>query len=99
MAKDSSGPPGLSFWIHVTPRARRAAVGGLHGEALRVAVTEPPVDGRANAACVSVLARAFAVRRADVELDPAARGRRKRVRIRGRCAPLEARLAELAASR
>ena len=36
----------LGFWIHVSPRARREGVGGRHGDALRVAVKEPPVNGK-----------------------------------------------------
>jgi hypothetical protein len=87
---------GIAFWIHVSPGAKREAVGGAHGDALRVAVSAPPIEGRANAACVEALASAFGVRRAAVELDPAARGRRKRVSIAGEPAALAARLAALA---
>lgn len=87
---------GLAFWIHVSPGAKRERVGGTHGDALRVAVSAPPVDGRANAACVEVLAASFAVRRAAISLDPGARGRRKRVEIAGDAAALAARLAVLA---
>ncbi|HEU4431426.1 MAG TPA: DUF167 domain-containing protein, partial [Myxococcota bacterium] len=47
---------GIAFWIRASPGARREAVGGSHGDALRVAVSAPPVDGRANAACVAALA-------------------------------------------
>lgn len=89
---------GWAFWIHVTPRARRGGVGPGHGDALRVAVSEPPVAGAANAACVRSLARALGVRREAVELDPGSRGRRKRVRVRGDAASLEARLRHLAAA-
>jgi uncharacterized protein len=86
----------IAFWIHVSPNARREAVGGLLGAALRVAVKEPPVEGRANTACVGALAAAFAVKRSAVALDPRARGRRKRVSIAGVPAILAARLAALA---
>ncbi len=86
---------GLAFWIHVTPGARREQVGGSHGDALRVAVTAPPVEGRANAACVEALAAAFEVRRAAISLAPGARGRRKRVEIAGDAANLSSRLAHL----
>jgi len=89
---------GLAFWIFVTPRARREAVGGRHGDALRVSVTAPPVGGKANAACVQVLAQAFGVRRRDVEIHPGARGRRKRVRLCGETRELEEKLQKLAAS-
>jgi uncharacterized protein (TIGR00251 family) len=87
---------GIAFWIHVSPGAKREAVGGARGDALRVAVQAPPLEGRANAACVDALARAFAVRRSAVALDPAARGRRKRVQISGNPAELSARLVALA---
>jgi uncharacterized protein (TIGR00251 family) len=85
-----------TFWIRVSPRARHEGVGGLHGDALRVAVGAPPVEGAANAACVRLLAEALGVRRDAVELDPASRGRRKRVRVTGDPAALETRLRQLA---
>jgi hypothetical protein len=88
---------GVAFWIHVTPRAKRTAVSGCHGDALRVAVTDPPVEGLANAACVRALAEALGVKRSEVELDPKSKGRRKRVRVSGESAALAARLGELAA--
>jgi len=87
---------GLAFWIFVTPRARREAVGGLRGDALRVSVTAPPVGGKANAACVQALAEAFGVGRRDVEINPGARGRRKRVRLSGETRALEEKLQKLA---
>ena len=87
---------GLAFWIFVTSRARRDAVGGRHGDALRVSVKAAPVGGKANAACAQVLAGAFGVERRDVEIRPGARGRRKRVRLRGETRKLEQRLQKLA---
>jgi uncharacterized protein (TIGR00251 family) len=87
---------GLAFWIHVSPGAKREAVGGVHGDALRVAVQAPPVEGRANTACVEALASAFGVKRAVVMLDPGARGRRKRVAIAGDAGALAAQLVVLA---
>ena len=73
---------GVSFWIHVSPRAARERVGGLHGDALRVAVKEAPVEGAANTACVRAIARALGVGRDAVTIDPASKGRRKMVRVR-----------------
>jgi len=92
----SPSPSGIAFWIHVTPGAKRVAVGGAHGDALRVAVQAPPSEGRANAACVAALAIAFGVKRPAIALDLAARGRRKRVSVAGDSAALAARLAALA---
>jgi uncharacterized protein len=88
---------GVSFWIHVTPRAAHARVGGLHGDALRVSVCEAPVDGEANAGCVRALARALGVPRTAVDLDAGAKGRRKRVRVAGDPAALAAKLRGMAA--
>lgn len=91
-----SAPPGFSFWIHVSPRARREGVGGRHGDALRVAVRAAPEAGRANAACVDALAAAFGAARGEVALDLRATGRRKRVRIEGDASLLERRFEALA---
>ena len=86
----------VSFWIHVTPRAKRARVGGLHGEALRVSVSAPPVEGKANAACVDALAHALGEKAARVHIDPTSKGRRKRVCVEGEPALVCARLRALA---
>jgi len=87
---------GVAFWIHVSPRSRRPHVGAVHGDALRVAVSEPPIDGAANEGCARALARALGIRRSAVTLDPASTGRRKRVRIAGDFEALAERLSELA---
>jgi uncharacterized protein (TIGR00251 family) len=78
-----SEPAALVIDILVQPRAARPGVGPLVGDRLRVAVTAPPVDGRANAAVVEALADAFGVRRADVSIVRGETGRRKTVRIAG----------------
>src|SRR5258708_13764115 len=48
--------------VLVQPRASRAGVGPVVGDRLRVSVTAPPVDGKANAAVVEAVAEAFGVR-------------------------------------
>ena len=96
VAKQPAAQAEFELWIHVSPGARRAAVGGHQDGALRVAVRAPAREGRANAACVEALAQAFRVRPKAVQLDPRSRGRRKQVRIAGDPAALERRLAELA---
>lgn len=93
----SLGPDGVSFWIHVSPGARRAGIGGLHADALRVAVRAPASGGRANTACLEALARALDVPKRDVRLDPGSRHRRKRVRVVGPPDALQQRLLALAA--
>lgn len=88
----------MRFWIHVSPRARRNRVGGVHGGALRVAVTSPPVEGKANQACVRAVARALGLGRSQVTVDPGSRSRRKRVSISADPTPVLSRLGELARS-
>jgi uncharacterized protein (TIGR00251 family) len=69
--------------ILVQPRASKAALGPVMGDRLRVAVTAPPVDGKANEAVVRTLAEALGVPRAAVEIVRGETGRRKTVRLRG----------------
>src|SRR3954471_15380835 len=83
----------LTVDILVQPRASKAGVGPLVGDRLRVSVTAPPVDGKANAAVIEALAAAFGVRRAAVTIVRGERGRRKTVRIEGAAAATMQRLA------
>jgi uncharacterized protein (TIGR00251 family) len=69
--------------LHVQPGAGRAAVVGRRGDALHVRVAPRPVEGRANAACVELVAELFDVAPARVELLSGARSREKRLRVEG----------------
>lgn len=67
--------------IHVQPRASHDAVAGPHGERLKIRISAPPVDGKANQHLIGFLARLCAVPRSRVELVRGGSGRDKRVRI------------------
>jgi uncharacterized protein (TIGR00251 family) len=67
--------------VRVQPRAAQDAIGGLHGERLRIRLRAPPVDGKANAALVEFLARTFRVPRSRVSIEQGLTGRDKRVRL------------------
>jgi uncharacterized protein (TIGR00251 family) len=69
--------------LHVQPGAGRTSVVGRHGDALKVRVASPPEGGRANQACVALLATTFGVTEAQVELVGGSSSRSKRVRISG----------------
>jgi uncharacterized protein (TIGR00251 family) len=69
--------------VHVQPRAGKDEIRGRHGDALRVRVTAPPVDGRATAAVAVVLGAAFGVAPSRVELVSGDRSRLKRFRLAG----------------
>lgn len=72
----------LLLVIHAQPGASRSEFAGLHGEALKVRVRAPAVDGKANDALRRFLAEAFAVAPAGVELVSGPASRHKRWRIR-----------------
>lgn len=69
--------------IRVLPRASKCEIAGLQGDALRIRITEPPVDGRANDACVRFLAALFDVSKNRVTLEAGHRSKSKRVLISG----------------
>lgn len=69
--------------VHVQPRASRDGVAGLAGEAVRIRLTAPPVDDRANEALVRFLSQALGVPRSRVEVVAGRSGRRKIVRVAG----------------
>lgn len=69
--------------LHVQPGAGRTAVVGRHGDALKVRVAAPPEGGRANDACVELIATTLGVKPTAVEVVGGASSRSKRVRITG----------------
>jgi uncharacterized protein len=72
-----------SIVVHVVPRARVTEVAGRHGDAIRVRVAAPPMDGAANAELVRFLARRLGVARSAVTILRGAAGRRKTVAVDG----------------
>jgi uncharacterized protein (TIGR00251 family) len=72
-------PDHLILSLHVQPGAKRTGVVGTHGDALKIRLAAPPVDGRANEELIAFLAREFGVPKRQVELVSGATGRNKRV--------------------
>lgn len=73
---------GWSLTIRVQPGAARSEVVGPHGDALRVRVASPPVDGKANAELVRFLAEHLGVAKAAVEVTRGHTSRTKVVTVR-----------------
>lgn len=71
----------LVLTLHVQPGAKRTEAAGIHGDALKVRLAAPPVDGKANAELSRFLADAFGVPLRCVTLERGATSRRKVVRI------------------
>lgn len=69
--------------VRLTPRASRAEIVGLRGDALVVKVTAPPVDNRANDALRKLIAKAVGIPPSDVEVVRGKRGHNKLLRLRG----------------
>lgn len=76
-------PRGCRFQVYVQPRASRAEIAGLHGDALRVRLTAPPVDGRANEALVAFLATQLGAPKARISIVSGATGRTKMIEVEG----------------
>jgi uncharacterized protein len=84
---------GATFQVKVQPRARKNAITGEIGEALKVALTAPPIEGRANEACISFLAELLNVARSSITIAAGETSRNKLIRISGlSAAQVEAKL-------
>lgn len=67
--------------VTVQPRASRNMVAGLYGDALKLLLTAPPVDGAANTACLRFLAELLGISRARLSILKGAKTRHKLIRI------------------
>jgi uncharacterized protein (TIGR00251 family) len=74
---------GCRVHLWVQPRAARDGVVGIQGDAVKVRLTAPPVEGKANQALVRFLAKQLGVPRNAVELTAGAGSRRKTVQVAG----------------
>ena len=71
----------ITFAVKVQPRARRNAVIGELGDALKIALTAPPVDGRANEACIDFIAELLKLPRASIAIVAGHSSRNKVIRV------------------
>ncbi|HAS61868.1 MAG TPA: YggU family protein [Vibrio sp.] len=67
--------------LYIQPKASRDKIVGLHGEEIKIAITAPPVDGKANAHLSKYLAKQFKVAKGLVNIEKGELGRHKQVRI------------------
>ncbi len=79
--KDTSA--GATFSVRVHPRARKTAVTGELGDSLKLAITAPPVEGKANEACIRFFAELLNVPRTSVSIAAGESGRNKIIRVAG----------------
>ena len=74
---------GVTLRLHIQPGAKKTEVVGLHGEALKIRLAAPPVDGKANACLLAFLADRLDVAKAAVALVSGDSSRAKRVHVDG----------------
>lgn len=72
---------GVIIALHIQPGAKKTEVVGLHGEALKIRLAAPPVDGKANSTLIEFLAALFAIPKARVTLVSGQTSRAKRVAL------------------
>lgn len=72
----------LLLWVKVQPKASRDGFAEVLEDAIKLRITAPPVDGKANAHLTAWLAKAFGVAKSAVSIDNGDNQRRKRLRIR-----------------
>ncbi|MDO9450541.1 MAG: DUF167 family protein [Rugosibacter sp.] len=74
---------GVTLTLYIQPGAKKTEVVGLHGEALKIRLHAPPVEGQANAQLIAFLALHLAVPKRAVTLLSGEASRAKRVRVVG----------------
>jgi uncharacterized protein len=73
----------ITLTLHIQPGAKRSEIVGLHGEALKIKLAAPPIEGRANDALLKFIADLFAVPLRNVELKQGGQSRHKVVAVSG----------------
>lgn len=81
--REQADSASVSLSVHVQPKASRTRIAGLHGEALKLCITSPPVDGKANGAVIEFFAKLFKIPRAAVTLASGEASRDKRLILAG----------------
>ena len=71
----------LTLSCLIQPKSSRDEIVGLHADSVKIRITAPPVDGKANAHLIKFLAKAFGVSRSAVSIASGETGRKKVVRI------------------
>jgi uncharacterized protein len=76
-------PSGATFNVKVHPRSKRNAITGELGDTLKLSLTAPAIEGRANRACIEFLAELLSVPRSSVSIAAGQGSRQKVVRVAG----------------
>lgn len=78
-----AGDGRITLMLHIQPGAKKTAVAGRHGDALKIRLAAPPVDGKANAALLEFIADTLGLPKAAVKLKSGHTSRRKVMEVDG----------------
>ncbi|AJE03965.1 DUF167 domain-containing protein [Geobacter pickeringii] len=81
--KISEAADSATFSVHVQPRASKNELCGVQGDALKLRLTSPPVEGEANRLCVEFIAKLLRVPKSAVTIVAGERSRHKTIRVMG----------------
>jgi len=73
----------VTFAVKVHPRARKDAITGELGDAIKLSLSSPPVEGRANGACIEFFAKLLKVPQSSVTIASGQTSRQKVIRVAG----------------
>lgn len=74
---------GTVIRVYVQPRASKNELAGVHEGSLKVRLTAPPIEGKANKECISFLAKLFNVPKSSIEILQGQKSRHKKFLLRG----------------
>ena len=83
MIELKESPAGITFAVRVHPCAKKNAITSEVGDALKLALTAPPADGKANAACIEFFAKLLNLPRSSVTIAAGQTSRNKVIRVSG----------------
>ena len=79
----NESPGAVTFAVKVHPRAKKDAITGELGDALKLSITAPPAEGRANQACIDFFAKLLNLPRSSITIAAGTSSRRKVIRVTG----------------
>ena len=95
MLKTTKTATGATFRVRVYPGASKNEIVGVQEDALKIRISAPPVEGKANKALINFLAKQFRVKKSEIEIVSGVTSRAKTIHIVGEGAEIEKRIQTL----
>ncbi|MEI7590854.1 MAG: DUF167 domain-containing protein [Deltaproteobacteria bacterium] len=74
---------GVIILVQVLPRASRSEVVGVRDGAIKIKLSSPPIEGKANEECIALIGKAFGIRKSNIEIISGLKGRKKSILLYG----------------